>query len=517
MKRKGGGTTGARNSRVRYPVSSKKTWRWNVRRILQTILVLLIAGLFFLEAYFIHHDSFSPELRVEKPEIRQDEPSNRSASIRHDHDNVSTNATGNHIRQLPLWIQNYIHWHKEIRSQFPGNELFENPKAPKLLIRTCLGLCGGLHDRLGQLPWDLYLANQTNRILLLHWHRPVPIENFLVPNEFDWTVPRSVPDFFPKGNSPRVDQVGMKRFRRVVVDMFEGYNADRPDDIFFQQHLDKAIRRANEGEYKDTRVLRHRILGHLREDVLESRLHSLGESDMIHSTSSFGNIFHAFFRPSEPIQRELDGVMNQLGLLPQRYSAVHCRVRHPKAFDAGNVVIGKDGEHKADKTGLPWEGEQRQFAIETAIRAIKCAKHLTSQETEPIYFFSDSNDLVRYMSHELNSPSFVKGNQSIFEESRVDKLALQVVQSSNVLSREASHPNAHIDLQKGKKSYEYYSTFVDLFLAIQARCVTFGIGFYAVFATKISGTNCTLLYQQENWGVNGRKHGTTDFCVLPED
>jgi hypothetical protein len=33
----------------------------------------------------------------------------------------------------------------------------------------------------------------------------------------------------------------------------------------------------------------------------------------------------------------------------------------------------------------------------------------------------------------------------------------------------------------------YYATFVDLFLAVHARYVTYGIGYYAVFATKISG------------------------------
>jgi len=66
---------------------------------------------------------------------------------------------------LPQWILNYITWHRRIRAEFPGSQLFHDPNAPPLLIRTCLGLCGGLNDRLGQLPWDLYLANQTGRIL----------------------------------------------------------------------------------------------------------------------------------------------------------------------------------------------------------------------------------------------------------------------------------------------------------------------------------------------------------------
>ena len=33
--------------------------------------------------------------------------------------------------------------------------------------------------------------------------------------------------------------------------------------------------------------------------------------------------------------------------------------------------------------------------------------------------------------------------------------------------------------------------------------MTFGIGYYAMFATKISGTTCKYLYQQESWGIQG--------------
>jgi hypothetical protein len=60
--------------------------------------------------------------------------------------------------------------------------------------------------------------------------------------------------------------------------------------------------------------------------------------------------------------------------------------------------------------------------------------------------------------------------------------------------------NAHIDRQKGRPPPAYYATFVDLMLAVNARCVTYGIGFYAIFATKISGIQCKLVYQEEEWG-----------------
>ena len=100
---------------------------------------------------------------------------------------------------LPKWITDYVKWHQEVRAKFPGDELFTNKDAPKLLVRTCLGICGGLHDRLGQLPWDIYLAMRLNRVLLMAWSRPKELEHFLLPpivNDeqtlaIDWTIPES--------------------------------------------------------------------------------------------------------------------------------------------------------------------------------------------------------------------------------------------------------------------------------------------------------------------------------------
>jgi len=184
------------------------------------------------------------------------------------------------------------------------------------------GLCGGLHDRLGQLAWDLYLANQTKRVLFVRWYRPKPIEDFLMPNAFNWSMPPELPGF------SRLQEV-----KHTVKELFEGGDDSRPEGDFWATHLDKSLDRANHGEYKDVKILRHRILGHLNEDVLEERLKSLGETDMIHSTTTFGKIFFLFFHPAPPIEMELEDVYNSLGIRPRKYSAVHCRVRHPKAFD----------------------------------------------------------------------------------------------------------------------------------------------------------------------------------------
>jgi hypothetical protein len=439
----------------------------------------------------------------------------RKSPIRHDtnqHASSSLLQPLNSSQNLPAWIQNYLHWHQKQRVDFPGMKLFTDPAAPKLLIRTCLGLCGGLHDRLGQLPWDLYLANQTGRVLLMHWHRPVPLENFLVPGELDWTVPKDVPGFFSK-TGVRVAR-GELKIVRAYPELFQDYNSERPSDEFWDEHLDKALERSKTGSMKHEKVLRHRILGHLNEDKLEERLVALGETDMLHWTPSYGGIFWMFFRPSPAVQIELDTVYQELKLSPGHYSAVHCRVRHPKATPSDVVFKGKGENQVADKTGLPWEGASRDFAVETATRALRCAQTLLDEAKEPVYLFSDSNDLVRYFAHELKDPKFVARNRTMFKESKVDAAALKIAEETNVLAREMSIENAHIDRQKGRDPPAYHATFVDLFLAVHARCVTYGIGYYAVFATKISGISCKLLYQEEAWGGSEVKRQNTNRCEL---
>lgn len=115
------------------------------------------------------------------------------------------------------------------------------------------------------------------------------------------------------------------------------------------------------------------------------------------------------------------------------------------------------------------------------------------------------------MSYELNNETYIKNHSSLFvldihsnNNSNIDYNALNIVQKLNIISRKDVdlYENVHMDKQKGCTPIEYYGTFIDLYVAIYARCVTYGIGYYVVFATKISGTYCKLLYQKEEWGNN---------------
>lgn len=397
--------------------------------------------------------------------------------------------------QLPSWVKNYVEWHRKMRSNYPGASLIQDPSAPPVLVRICLGLCGGLHDRLGQLPMDLFLANQTGRVLLILWSRksvPLPLEEFLVPPTWgiDWTFPKGVPGWTTMSeirSQPSVASYG--NLEETLETSLKRLSPSSGDNISKQQ------------------VVTFGILGHLDEPILEKYLLSMGELDgnSIHSAPYFGNIFWTFFRPHPNVQQELELEISKMNLMTQQYTAVHCRVRHPKAHEYNDKKIGHiDGP--ADKVGLPFVGPSKEFAIYIATHALQCAATLLQKPQEPIYFMSDSNDLAHYMVH-------IQEQENQKNLTAAELNAAIVTSPLHVVTRDQTQRVMHIDRNKGGQAHEYYSVFVDLLIAIHARCVVYGVGFYARFAAKISGTMCRMIHSKEKWGDNNVKNDD-ELCTV---
>jgi hypothetical protein len=421
----------------------------------------------------------------------------RSNHILHPWDDKET------ILNLPTWMSDYIAWHKRMRQAFPGELLFSHPNAPKLLIRTCLSKCGGLHDRLGKLPWDMFLANQTKRLLLIHWCQPAPLQTFLEPNELDWTMPPEQV-LFLNNNSTTCPQ-NWKR----ILHMFQGGKEERGADEFWKDGYQKGLELAKTGEHRRIKIMRHQMLG--SETVLKQELEALGETDTVDWTLTFGRLFWAFFRPTQVVLQELESTMNELHLTRGEYSAVHCRVRHPKAIP--KTARGKNGNPRAtDRMGLLWDGHTRDYAVATANRALACGQTLLQSDKEPVYFFADSEDLVRYMTQEAKDPGFLQANSSIFDSNPIMSTSRRILERVNVVGRVISTETLHIDRQAGREPSAYMGTFVDLLIGAMARCITFSIGNYALFAAKISGTPCRLKHQIENRGAEKGHYMTHNVC-----
>jgi len=331
------------------------------------------------------------------------------------------------------------------------------------------------------------------------------LEEFLVPNGLlDWSVPPEMQDFFGESCSGRVNH---------LTDFFKGFKAARPRPGFWETEFDEGVERAVSGSFVSEKVLKIQILG---DDLhLQKLLKRAHETDMLEwTTPSYSQIFWIFFKPSPGLQQELDDVYDGLHLTPNEYSAVHCRVRHPKA----TAVLLDSKYTKAggpDRAGLKWDGESRSFAIETATRALQCLATVTEAPDMPVYFYSDSEDLVHYMAHELADPNFTIASNASF---RVEAAARKAVQPTRVVGRRIDSETLHIDRQAGHPPAAYYASFVDLLVAARAKCIAMGVGNYAMFASKLSGnSHCLVQYQGEAWGDEGVKGKVAQQCKLPGD
>lgn len=418
--------------------------------------------------------------------------------------------------ELPKWVSDYFDWHASIRKKFPGEELFTNPDAPKLIIRTCLNhQCGGLHDRLGNLPSDLYLANQTQRVLLIHWWKPYALDEFMVPPDLstpgvkysiDWRMP-IMDEYGTSKCHKRWDCV--KKWDKVPFLPDNVRNLHRFKDeesLTAVELLERGIHNLTKGELKDTRVVQFELLAHQEESSIQEKWKQLGETDMIYDTPSFGKIFLAFFTPSKPVQEVINNVMKENNLVSQQYTAVHCRVRHPFAYKKGQVIDGKYAA-KADRYVPYFGGEFKDIMVDTAITAMKCAATITKKHneltTKPYYFMSDMSELVDYMVFNLTDSKYISSHPEWFsDETSTNSTAKKVVDKWKIVAREQDSENLHIDKAKMTNVENYYSVFIDLFLGIHAKCVAYGVGYYAAFARKISRTNCVTKYMYEKYGGN---------------
>jgi hypothetical protein len=447
-----------------------------------------------------------------------------------------------------------------MRRRFPGPQLLTHPQAPGLLIRYCdkrahHGLCGGLHDRLGNLLSWIYLANQTQRILLYKWFHPLPLETFLQPNLVDWTVPTimqlSSSPSNNKDNSDDVDPFDHQHIRnhRGIMYQWQKHRQSYRDDI--------ALRLKTEDTFRQERILVANADATVQK--LAQALRALGETDLIEDSPSFGPVFRAFFRPSPALQVKINATMHTLGLQRGQYVAAHARVRHPARYSTYIWrLTGKDNTTDADESGLPWKNpsRERDAAIASALHAIQCSRFLLLQQqqqqetniendsnnnnvTPTVYFYSDSEDLVRFVTNQTVSDN----NNNVIEEdvtldsnnSNSTSLSLETwrqkvtvawsygVQNDGqqrVVSRRVGHrPTAHLDRGERQDATldDYLDTFLDLYIAINARCISYGYGNYAYFAAKISGTKCLQRHEQPEASVgkmwNQQSHG--DKCPIP--
>lgn len=408
----------------------------------------------------------------------------------------TTTADARPWEGLPDWMIKYLEWHQYMRHIYPDGALINDPAAPAVLIHYCKSNSNSFGTRLFQLMGSLhdavYVASKTNRVLLIQWISPAAsLESFLEPAAVNWTVPSAAMErISTKGvvTASQLDGV-------VVVDT-STVNTNTPLFVFDWKNAMRTKSKNSLDHVKD-RLASHRVILFDQDwdNVAEELRAASGERDFVGDGSEvFGILWRAFFKPTRDVQQTIDETMQALRLEQGKYAAV-------QMSNPGHVS--------------PFVGADKERAVSTAIHAVQCSQWLTTrqrdrdplqnkeQQQEPIYFLSDNSELVDYMTRDVAAANGPFSDTQSVAQNDLDA-QLVAFQSMDITGRVVSRDvrrATRIDHQMSSTDDNEESvaslkaTFVDLYLAVAARCVTFDSGSLASLATKISGTTCRIRHQ----------------------
>jgi hypothetical protein len=308
--------------------------------------------------------------------------------------------------------------------------------------------CGGLGDRLRGLPFFIAAAARTLRIFMIRWDRPTRLEEFLVPNEVNWSVPEWMLQQLWQGNvSSVMSMSGMELMRS-----YENESA--------------AIVEGKIQDFFGGSALYHKIVVSMDNTTASSTDENLdGSVGWREYQWIFHDLFRVLFKPSLPVAQLISERLRSANLTPGNYVSSHHR-----AFYGIEYARHKSG---------PDEALRR-----SGINAVNCASQLSPGV--PVYFASDSLvsiQAVRDYAFQRNLPIIAP----IHDETVRD--ALHLDKDPYWRSRNAS---------------DFYATFVDLLIMSNGQCQSHGIGGFGSFGALLSrNATCTVRH-----GITGQ----TDDC-----
>jgi hypothetical protein len=196
--------------------------------------------------------------------------------------------------------------------------------------------------------------------------------------------------------------------------------------------------------------------------VVQTHMHDTfggaNQYNEIEGDNAFSNIYHDLFRvvftPSPPIQRLIDSKSESVGLIPGQYSTAHYRAEYGKEVQRHPIL------------------QKESFIQKMALNAVACASFI--QPGDPIYFASDNMlalETIRDFAKQENYP--------IVTFDREEKTPLPL---DNFGNETISYLPS-----------DYYSTFIDLYLAGNGICVAHGRGGFGRFANMLSfNSTCVI-------------------------
>ena len=401
---------------------------------------------------------------------------------------------------LPDWMEEFMS--KQPTGDPQKHQEMLNDPSSKFLVMVCFRFlndiedCGGLTDRLMNLPWNMWVAHKTNRKLLIKYHKPRPLEEFLVPpppsdHGFNWILPDG---YFSEtwdewGNRDNKKQSSTRRWIPTVE------NLSTPEAL-----------------QKRAIFINNNLVG---KDAVK-RLEGMGEW----SDDMWQGLFFRFFQPSREVARRLDLVTEPLQLEAGTYSSAHVRAKFPMRSlqKRGYLKYHQRNWYKADKAVVTVDmtNNSTQFIVsDFGNRAVACAVRVMP-ETKYVYAASDIKELIEYLkadspywadddtkkvattiSWEAFDYEAAMSNQTNETEAISSEIhgwgvsSWEVPTSAKVIMRhDYMDPSVHFDQKIFDESVPgLFGAIVDYWMLAHAAGHSVGVGGFGRFGSVLAGNN----------------------------
>mmetsp|Transcript_8137 Transcript_8137/g.11623 ORF Transcript_8137/g.11623 Transcript_8137/m.11623 type:complete len:507 (-) Transcript_8137:117-1637(-) len=408
---------------------------------------------------------------------------------------------------LPDWMEEFL------SRQPTGNvekhhDMLTDP-SNKYIVMTCYKFdghrqvedCGGFTDRMFLLPYNIWLAHQTGRKLLIKYYKPRPLEEFLVPpppadKGFNWMLPDGYfeEEWYNYGNRTPAQ-----------------YKSDRRTAYKVEDFL------SENGRWKNQRII-------FINNNLAIPTTAMPSSWNFTREEHYGAIFRRFFQPSPELAR-------QISLIPElkqagAYASAHMRIKWPRPMPSEiRLKYTNTKWWLADKglnSALDMDDKNTSKIITyIADHAVECAVRLMP-ETDYVYVSSDAIEAMHYLK--FDSPYWSDDNSDgsppmswtpFHNETSTTNQTLNTTHEDIIISGQTLHgygvpsweiptnakillrhqynvTSAHFDSQYFENPVpSLYGTFVDLWVMAHAGAFSIDLGGFGRFASVLAGNQRT--------------------------
>lgn len=341
--------------------------------------------------------------------------------------------------------KDYFDWHRAVTKQL--NE--SNSHDYKYLILTCEKdqRCGGISDRLQPLPFYVAAAARFGRVFLIRWEKPKQLEEFLLPNDINWTVPSWLHDTVGPRNIKRA-QKGKDLTRHLQLSSKTIVQGRLQDSLGGTDRYQQIVEADNCTSYIPNRRPDNQTAV-MDQKLFRQQMGSIAYRNIYH------DLFRSMFAPVPPLAQLLYQRLQSNNLIPGMYTAAHFRAYYDTNDE--KTVSGS-------------------WIQKWAINAVNCASVL--QPGSPVYFSSDSKAAVEAVQEYATTH-----NRSIVTFADEDD-PLHIEKTTDWERRPAS---------------DFYATFADLLSLGSGRCLAYGSGGYGRYASLLSHrSSCSLQHGPEH-------------------